>query len=120
MFIKCNMCDGADSLLIHLTTNDRYEIRYRYEEGLYLILTDKEIELREVDLYCQGRPGLPEYAVGDMYCELLEQIIKQIADVSEAETVIDIDEIECKLLTEKYEKEWQKNGYIDIDATGSW
>ena len=56
MFIKCNMCDGADSLLIHLTTNDRYEIRYRFEEGLYLILPDKEIELRYVDDFCGGRP----------------------------------------------------------------
>ena len=59
MFIKCNMCDGADSLLIHLTTNDRYEIRYRFEEGLYLILPDKEIELRYVDDFCGGRPKLP-------------------------------------------------------------
>ena len=37
------------------------------------------------------------------------------ADASETETVIDIDDMERKLLTEKYEKEWQKNGYIDID-----
>lgn len=115
MFIKCNMCDGADSLLIHLTTNDRYEIRYRFEEGLYLILPDKEIELRYVDDFCGGRPKLPVFTVGDMYCELLEQITKQIADASETETVIDIDDMERKLLTEKYEKEWQKNGYIDID-----
>ena len=50
-----------------------------------------------------------------MYCELLGQITKQIADASETETVIDIDDMERKLLTEKYEKEWQKNGYINID-----
>lgn len=71
MFIKCNMCDGCDFVLIHLTVNDRYEIRYHYEEGLFLILPDKEIQLRDMDCYCSGRPKLREYTVGDLYTDML-------------------------------------------------
>ena len=120
MFIKCNMCDGCDFVLIHLTVNDRYEIRYRYEEGLFLILPDKEIQLRDMDCYCSGRPKLREYAVGDLYTDMLESIISKIAVMENSEGIIDIDKIESALLTEKYEHEWASKGYINISADGSW
>lgn len=118
MYIKCNMCDACDNLLLHITPNDRFEFRYRFEDGLYLILPDKEIVLREVDLFCQGRPNLPESAVGDLFAEMLEVITQLIKE--EEISILDIDEIENKLITEKYEKKWISEGYVEVYADGSW
>jgi len=113
------MCDAVDNMLLHVTSNDKFEFRYRYEDGLYLILPEKEIALREVDFFCQGRPNLPESAVGDLYAEMLEIIIKLIKENDNLE-ILDIDEIESKLIREKYQKKWISKGYIDVYADGSW
>ena len=108
------------SSFIHLTVNDQYEIRYRYEDGLFLILPDKEIQLRDIDSYCFGRSKFHKYTVGDLYTNMLEIIINRITEIEKAEGIIDIDEIESMLLTEKYEQEWTSKGYIDICADGTW
>lgn len=51
---------------------------------------------------------------------MLEIIINRITEIEKAEGIIDIDEIESMLLTEKYEQEWTSKGYIDICADGTW
>lgn len=120
MYIKCKFCDGVDNTLIYLADNDMYEFRYRFEDGLYLILSNKEIMLRDVDHWCMGRePDLRVSDVAELYEEMLEVIIEKITGENKSE-VIDIDEIEETLIKEKYEQKWISKGLVKVYADGSW
>lgn len=118
MFVKCSYCDGVDNVLINFPETEEYEIRFRYRDGLYLILPNKEIMLRDVDHWCDGRPNLPAWAVGDLYSEIVDVVTELLINDKKI-NCINIDEIEGKLL-KKYEKEWSSLGYITIDEDGSW
>ena len=119
MFIKCSYCDGVDNVLIHLPETEKFEFRYRYDDGLYLILPDREIMLRDMDYWCQGRLELPTYAVGDLYSEIVDTIAEMLIN-NEKISVVNIDRVEEKLVSEKYEKEWVSKEYISTSKDGSW
>ena len=119
MFIKCSYCDGVDNVVINLPETEKFEIRCKYDDGLYLILPDEEIILRDIYHWCDGRPELPTYAVDELYSEIVDVIAKTLISDENIRS-IDIDEIENKLLDEKYAKKWSSNGYITIDENGVW
>lgn len=119
MFIKCSYCDAVENVLIYLPENEIFEFRSRFDDGLYLILPNKKVMLRDIDHWCQGRPELPTSAVEDLYDEIVDTIAEMLIS-NEKISIIDIDEIERKLLSEKYEKEWISQKYIIVSEDGSW
>ncbi len=120
MIIKCSHVDGVENAIINIPDSAYYEIRSRFEDGIYLILSDKEIQLRDIDFWCQGRsPELTSWAVTDLYDEMVD-VIADILTNNEHISSIDIDEIENDLISKKYEQEWLSKGYITIREDGSW
>ena len=125
MLIKYEYC--GDNTIINVPDSAYWKICFRLindstpgdDYGLYLITDEKEILLRDTDCWCSGRPELPYTAVGAMY----EEIVDIIASKIEAEPnlrIVDVNAIEGKLLSEKYEKKWLENGYVKLREDGSW
>ena len=75
--------------------------------------------IRDHYLLTQGRPNLSCSAVGNLYEEIIDVVIQQIANNPNL-SVIDIDSIETQLLNEKYEKIWIDKNYVEIDKNGAW
>jgi len=124
MFIKYEFF--ADPVLVYIPDSEPWEIRMKsvdengFEDcGLYLTASGAETQLTDSDIWCQGRPDLPRWAVGELYEEIIEVIAQKIIEESNLK-VIDIPQIECRLLCEKYEKIWAERGYIEIAENGSW
>ena len=116
----------GDNVILNLPDDKLWELRYRLFDdevmevyGLYIICGDKEIEIRDVECYAQGRPELPLSAVGDLYEDIVDKTGEMLA-ANPGLNFIDIDEIESKLLCEKYEKLWKEKGFIELAADGSW
>ncbi len=116
MFVKCSYFFNS---LIKLPENSYYEFKSEFDDGLYLILSNKEILLRDIDYWCQGRTELPSYAVYDLYSEIVD-VIANLLTNDENIKIIDIDEIETDLINKNYEKAWLSRGYITISEDGSW
>ena len=116
----------GDNVILNLPDDKRWELRYRLFDdevmgvyGLYIICEDKEIEIRDGEYYAQGRPELPLSAVGNLYEDIVDKAGEMLA-ANPGLSFIDIDEIESKLLCEKYEKLWKEKGFIAPAADGSW
>lgn len=118
MFVKCSNCEIGGHTFIHFPETDQYEFRYRFEDGLYLILPNKEVKLLDVDMMCSGK-SIPTYEVEALYCDSIDTIAETLIN-NEKISVIDIDEIESKLLTETYEQRWISLQYISPDENGCW
>lgn len=125
MLVKYDNCD--DNTIINIPDSLIWRICFRHfdENGvckgeLCLIIGDETIVIRDFNDLCDGRPNLPIYAVRNLY----EDIVNVISDKIESEPdlrMIDITSIESKLLNEKYEKIWIKEGYIVVDPVhGYW
>lgn len=124
MFIQFD--DIGDRRLIHLPDSAYWELRFRlFDEkgnddyGLYLILGEEEILLRDTDTLCQGRPELHYRAVGALYEAMVERVGERLA-ADPMPRIVDIDAIESELLEEKFYQQWLKKGYIQPDANGHW
>ena len=124
MFIKYEYI--GDKILINVPDSSVWEIRFRLfnEDGdedynLYLTIDGKEIELRDTDYWCQGRPQLSYRAVGEMYEEIVEIVTQMIAEEPNLR-VIDIDEIEAELIEHKYAQLWLDKGFVKPNKNGSW
>lgn len=121
MFVKCSCADCVDNALINLPENDYYEFRSKSDDGIYLIFLNKEIQLRDIEHWCQGRPELPCCEVENLYDELVNVIANMLAN-DENIKVLDFDKIESDLITEKYEKRWLSKGYVTVkdEWGGRW
>lgn len=122
LFISYQDC--GDQVLLNLPETAVWGIRFRmynargYEDyGLYLSIEGQTYCLRDTDAWCQGRPDLPESAVGKLYAEMLDQIAKQIAE--QKVNFIDVQDIETTLIS-KHEKIWTEKGYIQPGLNGNW
>ena len=66
------------------------------------------------DLFCQGSPNLPYYAVGHLYEDLIDAAANQL--VSDPDTpLLDIPALVRRLVDTKYRDLWHKKGYIPAD-----
>lgn len=115
----------GDRVIMNVPDNSYWEIRFKlFNDGglddynLYLIMDDREIELRDTDYWCSGR-DLPYTEVGALYEEIVEVIAERIAREPNLK-LIDIDAIEAELIASKYEKRWLEKGFIKLAADGSW
>lgn len=125
MLIKYDDC--GDNTIINIPDSLIWRICFiQYDENgdykgeLCLIIGDETIVIRDLEYFCGGRPNLPVHAV----CNLYEDIMNVISAKIESEPdlrMIDITSIESKLLKEKYEKKWIKEGYIVVNPVhGLW
>ena len=123
MYIKYT--SFGDKVFMNIPESSHWEIRFRMlnERGddynLYLIIDDNEIELRDTEHWCQGRPSLPYEAVGNLYEDIVDAVANRLAADRDLR-VIDIDAIEHRLLENKYEKLWLERGYVKPDKNGRW
>ena len=83
--------------------------------SVYLTVDDgKPICILEVDLFCQGNPGLPYYAVGHLYEDLIDLAAEELSD-NPSLPVLDIPALVRRLVETKYRDLWFKKGYIPAD-----
>ena len=124
MFIKYE--DTGDMVLKNVPDSQPWELRWKmFDEncaddgGLYLILDGRETLLLDTDRWCQGRPSLPDGAVGDLYRDLVEAAAKKLA-ADPALRLLDLDAIEDELLSSQYAERWIAKGYVTPDENGTW
>ena len=124
MFVKYDNC--GDNTIVNVPDSVTWKICYKLfdEDGnddynLYLIVGDETVLLRDTDYWCQGRPNLPHFTVGNLYEEIVDAIVAKIENDPNLR-VIDISSIESKLLEEKYEKLWIEKGYVEVYPDGRW
>ena len=117
---------NIDNVILNIPNTDFWDLRFRlfdkdgYDDyGIYLTYKDEEIMIRDHYFWTQGRPNLSCSAVGNLYEEIIDVVIQQIANNPNL-SVIDIDSIETQLLNEKYEKIWIDKNYVEIDKNGAW
>ena len=123
MYVRCSF--NGDSFLIYVPETEKFEFRQRMAEsrdsaGLYLILSDKEIQLKSVDEWCSGRPELPVCAVYELYSGIIDTASEILSEKGAKTTIINIDEIEDKLLEEQFYNKWVVQGYAQPDDNGIW
>ena len=125
MLIKYDNC--GDDIILNIPNSLIWKIRFRpFAENeddkgeLCLIIGDETIVIRDSNDLCGGRPNLPVYAVRNLYEDIMNVISAKIESEPDLR-MIDITSIESKLLKEKYEKIWIKEGYIVVDPVhGYW
>ena len=97
--------DDLGHSVIRIPDCSYFEFQSRYDEGLFLILPDREI--RMYDMFREG--PLPCERVYDLYNEIVDVIADMLTD--ENLTVIDVDAIENTLMN-KHKEEWISRGYF--------
>lgn len=120
MYIKYDYI--GDRTLLYLPPDKLWSLRFRMfdEDGdedysVYLTVDDGEpICVLDVDLFCQGSPNLPYYAVGHLY----EDLIDAAADLLVRDPdlpLLDIPSLARRLVDTKYRDLWFRKGYIPAD-----
>ncbi len=123
MYIKYE--DAGDRVLLHVPRDCFWTLKFQMfdEDGcedysVSLCPDGKEpIRILEADWLCQGNPGLPCYAVGHLYEELIDKVAGYIENHSDA-NLLDIPRFVKELLHEKYEGLWRAKGYLSPDWVG--
>lgn len=118
--------DIGDKVLMQIPAGSPWEIRYRLFSDpnddyykLCLITGDREITLDSADKWCQGRPKLPDSAVGVLFEEMIEVIAAKLEQDPDLK-FLDIEEIEAGLIASRYEKLWLELGFITLSENGGW
>ena len=124
MFIKSN-CIFLPSI-IHIPESCvwRIELEKESENGydyctLYLYVENKRFCLADAEDLCSGRSCLPEWAVSDLYEDIIDTVAEKLENNSNLQ-FIDIGALESELIGTKYQEHWAKKGYITIDENGHW
>ena len=114
MIIRYSTGSGEKSVL-NVSSNMYWELQTRLFDdcGLYLILVDKDIEIRDAFFWCAGT-NIPCDCISDLYEDILNTVAEKLLK-NPLLYYIDIDEIENKLIKEKYEELWSKAGYITLE-----
>lgn len=110
--------DELGHSVIKIPENTYFEIKCKYDEGIFLILPDKEIQLFDImNRWCFGRPNLSSDRVYDLYNEIVDVAADMLAN---NEQTVDLDAIEKSLMNRKYKDEWISHGYVDEDDCCWW
>ena len=120
MYIKYEYI--GDRNLLYIPPGKLWSLRFLMfnEDGdedysVYLTVDDgKPICILEVDLFCQGNPGLPYYAVGHLYEDLIDLAAEALSD-NPSLPVLDIPALVRRLVGSKYRDLWFKKGYVPAD-----
>ena len=120
MYIKYEYI--GDRTLLSIPADKLWSLRFLMfdEDGnedysVYLTAEGSEpIQVLDVDLFCQGSPNLPYYAVGHLYEDLIDAAANQL--VSDPDTpLLDIPALVRRLVDTKYRDLWHKRGYVPAD-----
>ena len=112
----------GDRTLLHLPADKLWALRFRIfdEDGCedysvsLAVAGEKPIPVLDADLFCQGNPDLPRYAVGRLYEELIDTAAAQL-EQDPAPPQLDIPALVRTLVDTKYRALWVKKGYIPAD-----
>lgn len=125
MYIKYESI--GDRNLLFLPEHKAWSLRFRMfnDDGsedycVYLTVDGSApVPVLEPDLFCQGCPDLPYYAVGLLYEDVIDAAAEQIA-VDPALRILDIQDIVHQLVLSKYRDLWLEKGYITPEQAGYW
>lgn len=112
----------GDRTLLYLPPGKPWSLQFRMfdEDGsedysVYLTVDGGEpIQVLDVDLFCQGSPDLPYYAVGHLYETLIDAVAEHLMD-NPGTPLLDIPDLVRRLIEGKYYDLWHKKGYIPAD-----
>jgi len=124
MLMKFGVYGGQT--IIHIPENTKWEIFCRPDNergypdnGLYLIVDGKEYEMQEGDFWSGGDRNIPGSEIWFLHGEVIETIFKKIEENPDLRT-IDVTGITMEVLSKDFEKRWIEEGYITLNADGSW
>jgi hypothetical protein len=120
MYIKYEYI--GDRTLLHLSPDKPWSLQFRMfdEDGnedysVYLTVSGgTPIQILDTDLFCQGCPDLPYYAVGHLYEDVIDAAAEQVSADPNVR-VLDIPGIVDQLVASKYRDLWLTKGYIGPD-----
>ena len=123
MYIKYEFI--GDRNLLFIPSGKHWSLRFLMfdEDGnedysVYLTVEgDKPIRVLDVDLFCQGNPDLPYYAVGHLYEDLVNLAAEQLAN-GPLLLLLDIPDLVRHLVETKYRALWSERGYVPPDWNG--
>lgn len=123
MYIKYEFI--GDRNLLFIPSGKHWSLRFLMfdEDGsedysVYLTIEgDKPIRILDVDLFCQGNPDLPYYAVGHLYEDLIDLAAEQLAS-GPILLLLDIPDLVRHLVETKYRAIWCERGYVPPDWSG--
>ena len=120
MYIKYEYI--GDRTLLSIPAGKLWSLRFltfdkdgNEDYSVYLTVEGNEpICVLDVDLFCQGSPNLPYYAVGHLYEDLIDVAAEHLMDNPDP-PLLDIPALAHRLVDTKYRDLWHKKGYIPAD-----
>ena len=125
MLVKISNCGETTLLSIPENVCWRIDVNSVAPNGSAFISLDIVVDQKSYcvdteDSYCFGRENFPDYAVEELYNDIIDKIFDYLKKSDIENVCLDMDDF-INLAVSEHQKEWEEKGYITVDEkTGNW